>query len=50
MRMMTQDDNTMRLWGLFRYEQSRAGGVNSFAYHVNSHPVLDDSCYRVEYK
>eukprot|EP00955_Chlamydomonas_euryale_P000682 7783-Chlamydomonas_euryale.AAC.3 len=47
-----QNDQTMRLWELFRYERSRSAGigVHLSTYHVNCAALLgDDSCYRFEY-
>ena len=40
----------MKLWDLFQYEHSRSGGVNPVSYHINSHAILDDNCFRMQYE
>ncbi|GAX77506.1 hypothetical protein CEUSTIGMA_g4950.t1 [Chlamydomonas eustigma] len=49
MRLMVQDDQTMRLADLFHYELARSGGMSPLSYHINSHAVLDDLFYRIRY-
>ncbi|KAG1680591.1 hypothetical protein FOA52_015039 [Chlamydomonas sp. UWO 241] len=51
MRMMLQDDQTMRLWELFRYEHSRAAGcgLHVATYHTNCSSVIDEACYVFDY-
>mmetsp|Transcript_36011 Transcript_36011/g.80148 ORF Transcript_36011/g.80148 Transcript_36011/m.80148 type:complete len:1160 (+) Transcript_36011:163-3642(+) len=50
MRLMTQDEQSMRLWELYKYEHMRSIPVHATAFHINSHTILDDTCYRIEFK
>jgi hypothetical protein len=40
----------MRLWDLHQYEMSRSAGMDPVTYQTNMHCILEDTCYRFEYK
>jgi hypothetical protein len=60
--LMATDPSTCKLWEMYAYEGSRSGVVDGApsaspaaplplsAYHLNCHTVLDDTCYRIEYR
>lgn len=50
MQLMVSDDQTLKLWELYRYEHGRSQPVNNTVYLINCHTVLDDVCYRMEFR
>jgi paired amphipathic helix protein Sin3a len=47
---MVQDDSSSKLWELFRYESARGTRICAAMYHINAHTVMEDACYRVEFR
>jgi len=45
-----QDEQTSKLWEMYSYEQLRSKRITASVYHINCHTVLDDTCYRIEFR
>ncbi|KAF5839292.1 hypothetical protein DUNSADRAFT_1165 [Dunaliella salina] len=50
MQLMVQDDQTAKLWEMYTYEQLRGKRIAASVYHINCHTILDDTCYRIEFR
>ncbi len=47
---MVTDEASLKLWEMHRYESLRGKPITAAMYHVNCHTVLDDTCYRIEFR
>ncbi|GFH17943.1 HDAC_interact domain-containing protein [Haematococcus lacustris] len=50
MQLMAQEEHSCRLWDMFSYERARRAPIAACVYHVNCHTLMEDSCFRIEFR